>query len=81
MAEHGAESVLVTGGTGRLGRALLPALLAAGFEVRALVRRPDATLPAGVTPAAGDLSDGAGLAEAVRGVDAIVHLASGSAGG
>ncbi|MDP2327999.1 MAG: NAD(P)H-binding protein, partial [Dehalococcoidia bacterium] len=64
-----------------LGRALLPALLAAGFEVRALVRRPDASLPPGVTPAAGDLTDGAGLAEAVRGVDAIVHLASGSAGG
>lgn len=81
MAEHGAGSVLVTGGTGRLGRALLPALLAAGFEVRALVRRPDAALPAGVSAVAGDLADGAGLAEAVRDVDAIVHLASGSAGG
>ena len=81
MAEHAAGSVLVTGGTGRLGRALLLTLLHAGFEVRALVRRPEAALPAGVTAAAGDLSDGAGLAEAVRGVDAIVHLASGSAGG
>jgi len=41
-------TVLVTGGTGRLGRELLPRLVAVGHEVRALVRRPDAVLPYGV---------------------------------
>lgn len=75
------QIVLVTGGTGRLGRVLLPRLLAEGYAVRALVRRPDAVLPAGVEAAPGDLATGVGLAAAVDGVGHIVHLASGSAGG
>ncbi|WP_461034723.1 NAD-dependent epimerase/dehydratase family protein [Streptomyces mayteni] len=32
--------VLVTGAAGRLGRALLPGLVAAGHDVRAMSRRP-----------------------------------------
>ncbi len=71
-----ASPVLVTGGTGRLGRVLLPRLVEAGFEVRALVRRPDAALPAGVAAVRGDLVDGSGLAAACEGGAAVVHLAS-----
>jgi nucleoside-diphosphate-sugar epimerase len=39
---------LVTGGTGFIGRHLLRRLVADGWEVDALLRRPDAELPAGV---------------------------------
>lgn len=73
--------VLVTGGTGRLGRVLLPRLLAAGHEVRALVRRPDAELPAGVEAVRGDLGVPPLPARALDGVTHVIHLASGSAEG
>ncbi|SDM30689.1 SDR family oxidoreductase [Nonomuraea jiangxiensis] len=68
-------SVLVTGGSGRLGRPLLQELVGAGFEVRAVSRaaRPDA---GGVRWVVADLTTGQGVAEAVAGVDVIVHLAS-----
>ncbi len=64
------NEVLVTGGTGSLGRRVVDRLRAAGRDVRVLSRggRPDTIK--------GDLSTGAGLEEAVRGVDAIVHCAS-----
>lgn len=75
------SAVLVTGGTGRLGRVLLPRLVAAGHEVRALVRRPDAALPARVEPVRGDLGAPPLPARALEGVAHIVHLASGSAEG
>jgi uncharacterized protein YbjT (DUF2867 family) len=67
--------VLVTGATGTLGRALLGQLADAG--VRALSRRPRPET--GTWPgdwAVGDLTTGAGLAEAVRDVATIVHCAT-----
>ncbi len=66
-------TVLVTGGTGTLGRALLP-LLPAG-EVRVLSRGPR---PADSPHdwATGDLRGGQGLSDAVAGVDTIVHCAT-----
>jgi len=65
-----ASEVLVTGGTGSLGRRVVDRLRATGREVRVLSRsgRPGTIK--------GDLTTGAGLEEAVRGVDAIVHCAS-----
>jgi uncharacterized protein YbjT (DUF2867 family) len=70
-------TILVTGGTGTLGRRLVPRLLAAGSDVRVLSRRPrrDGD-PAGVDWAVGDLHAGSGLADAVRGAAVIVHCAS-----
>jgi uncharacterized protein YbjT (DUF2867 family) len=62
--------VLVTGGTGVLGRALVPALRAAGHGVRVLSRRP------GNGGIAGDLATGSGVGEAVSGVETVVHGAS-----
>jgi uncharacterized protein YbjT (DUF2867 family) len=62
--------VLVTGGTGTLGRAVVPALAAAGHEVAVLSRT------AGTTRRVGDLRTGAGLLDALRGTEAVVHLAS-----
>lgn len=68
--------VLVTGGTGTLGRALLPRLVAAGHEVRVLTRQSVPKLPTGVLPAHGDILDGLAVAQATAGVDAVVHAAS-----
>lgn len=69
------ETILVTGGTGTLGRVVAERLLGDGREVRVLSRRP---APAG-TPYAwrtGDLRTGAGIAAAVDGAGTIVHCAS-----
>jgi uncharacterized protein YbjT (DUF2867 family) len=65
-------TVLVTGGSGVLGRQVVARLRERGAEVRVLSRR------AGGEPGRvqGDLETGAGLAEAVTGVDVIVHCAS-----
>jgi nucleoside-diphosphate-sugar epimerase len=68
-------TILVTGGSGLVGARLLPRLVAAGFECRALLRG-DARPPAGVTPVEGDLLSAETLAAAVEGVSAIVHLAA-----
>jgi dihydroflavonol-4-reductase len=73
--------ILVTGGTGFIGRHLLEKLVAQGETVRALVRRTVVThrfprsLPAGVETVYGDLVSGAGLAEALRGAEVVIHLA------
>jgi uncharacterized protein YbjT (DUF2867 family) len=71
--------ILVTGGTGTLGRRLVPRLTAAGCAVRVLTRhaRPDAD---GVRYLAGDLATGTGLTEAVDGVGTIIHCAGGAKG-
>lgn len=62
--------VLVTGGTGTLGRAVVPRLAAAGHEAVVMSRRP------GGDRVVADLLTGDGLPAAVAGADAIVHLAS-----
>lgn len=70
-------TILVTGGTGALGREVVPLLLAAGSDVRVLSRRPRRDSdPAEVSWATGDLRTGAGLSEAVRDAAVIVHCAS-----
>ena len=67
--------VLLTGATGLVGTRLLPRLLAEGVECRALVRG-DKALPEGAIAVQADLLDTDALGSAVRGVDAIVHLAA-----
>src|SRR5688572_31949363 len=74
-----AETVLLTGGAGFLGRHLLRELLAAGVQVRALSRREetDAALAAlGAQPVRGDLDDASSLASATDGVEAVFHAAA-----
>lgn len=73
------EQVLVTGGTGTLGRLVVPRLVAAGCEVRVLTRqqRPDGP---GVRHVTGDLVTGDGVPDAVAGVGTIVHCAGGPKG-
>ncbi|HWR86472.1 MAG TPA: NmrA family NAD(P)-binding protein [Rhodoglobus sp.] len=63
-------TILVTGGTGTLGRPTVDLLRAAGHDVRILSRS------AGAGRALGDLGTGAGLREALAGVDTVLHLAT-----
>ncbi len=74
MAE---ETVLVTGASGYVGRRLVPALIEAGYTVRALVRNPDkVALPSAVEAVKGDVTDPSGLAAACRDVSVVVNLAA-----
>ena len=65
--------ILVTGATGFLGAALIPRLQAAGHDVRASARRPEAVAP-GVPAVRGDVLTGEGLDEALEGVDVACFL-------
>ncbi|MDG4863710.1 NAD(P)H-binding protein [Streptomyces sp. T-3] len=66
-------TILVTGGTGTLGKPLVRRLRDAGHEVRVLSRHSD-TYPV-------DLLTGAGLDRATAGAEVIVHCASSPKGG
>lgn len=68
-------TILVTGGTGLVGERLLPRLVEAGRECRALVRSGKAA-PGGAVAVEGDLQDPESLAHAVQGVSAVIHLAA-----
>jgi uncharacterized protein YbjT (DUF2867 family) len=65
-------NVLVTGGTGALGRHVVTRLRNSGHRARILSRNPRGHVDA----VQGDLSTGAGLVKAVAGMDAIVHAAT-----
>ena len=70
-------NVLITGGTGHLGRLVVPRALAAGHTVRIASRRTRTSPSADdVSWAKVDLGKGDGLREALEGIDAIVHAAS-----
>lgn len=75
----GRPDVLVLGGTGFIGRALVRRLTAAGRRVRVLARDPgsipDDLRAAGVDVCRGDLTNPADLTRALDGVPAVAHLA------
>lgn len=82
MSERRFEHVLVTGGAGYVGSALVPRLLAAGYKVTVL----DLYLYGedlfahlrdnpGLTEVKGDLRDASAVARALAGCDAVIHLA------
>ncbi len=70
--------VLVTGGTGVLGSEMVLRLLTKGYDVRVLSRQVQPKIPAGARAVQGDLVTGAGIDDAVAGVEVIVHCASGT---
>jgi len=71
-----ARTMLVTGGTGVLGNALVPRLVKAGHWVRVLTRQDRPQLPVGVTAVRGDLLTGDGLAEGLADAEVVVHAAT-----
>jgi uncharacterized protein YbjT (DUF2867 family) len=73
------SSILVTGGTGTLGRLVAPRLQEAGCDVRVLSRR--SRQPGdGIEYVTGDLLKGEGIEAAVDGAETILHLAGGNKG-
>jgi len=69
------RTVLITGGTGYLGRAVVPLLVARGHHVRMLVRPgSERKVPAGAEAVAGNPLEAASVAAALGGRDTLVHL-------
>lgn len=66
-------TVLVTGATGFVGRRLVPALVEAGHEVKAMTRHPDTYQGEGEA-VFGDVDDPGSLAEPLAGVDVAIYL-------
>jgi uncharacterized protein YbjT (DUF2867 family) len=73
------DRVLVTGGTGTLGRPVVARLRDAGREVRVLSRR-SGEAGEGIEFVTGDLATGDGIEAAVEGAETIVHCAGSSKG-
>ena len=71
--------LLVTGGTGNIGRRVVPLLREAGRDIRILSRHPRPAEP-GIEHFEGDTVAGRGLAVALEGVDVVMHLAGGAKG-
>ncbi len=70
--------IAVTGGTGRVGRAVIAVALAGGHQVMSLdrVAPEEAALPAGVQYRQVDTTEYADLVDGIRGADALIHLAA-----
>ncbi|WP_193104953.1 SDR family oxidoreductase [Brachybacterium sp. FME24] len=71
--------ILVTGGTGTLGRLTVPLLIEPETAVRVLSRH-HAEVPDGVEHVVCDLKTGDGLERALDGIDVVLHLAGGASG-
>jgi uncharacterized protein YbjT (DUF2867 family) len=69
--------ILITGGTGRLGKLLARGAIAAGHSVRIMSRQPRSiTVGQNMEWVQADLSSGSGLETAVKEMDAVFHCAS-----
>ena len=76
--------IFVTGATGKVGSRLVPYLIKQGHAVRILARSAERALSLkekGAEVVLGDLLDNGHLAEAIRDVDAVVHVAAQFRGG
>jgi predicted dehydrogenase/nucleoside-diphosphate-sugar epimerase len=75
------DDVLVTGGTGFIGRHLVEQLTGTGMRVRVMTRKPQ-SLPAQirgslVSVVEGDITDRESVFRAMRGIKVVYHLATG----
>jgi uncharacterized protein YbjT (DUF2867 family) len=81
ITNSGKTPILVTGGTGTLGRLVVAKLRNAGHDVRVLSRaRRRADVGPGIAHVAADLTTGAGLDAALSGIEVVVHLAGSAKG-
>ncbi len=75
--------ILVTGGTGFMGKRLLPRLIAEGYAVRILARklsRIEHLKPLGIEIFFGDVADMESLTAAFQDIDVVLHAAADTAG-
>lgn len=72
--------IVIAGGTGRLGLALLHRLLTAGHEVRVFSRGLSVGTPAGVDVVRGDIRSRADVDVAIAGAEVVVSAVQGFAG-
>ena len=75
---NAAQTVFITGGSGYVGRRLIPALRSAGYQVRAMARTEESATLVGrleATATRCDLADAAALTTAMRGCELVVHAA------
>jgi uncharacterized protein YbjT (DUF2867 family) len=79
MSTHENGPILVTGGTGTLGRLVVPRLREAGCKVRVL-SRGSRQAEEGIEFVTGDLATGEGIEAAVERAEIIVHCAGSSKG-
>ncbi|HIJ80017.1 MAG: NAD-dependent epimerase/dehydratase family protein [Desulfobulbaceae bacterium] len=71
------RKVIVTGGSGFIGQAVVRHLVAEGFEVATLARTPHSTSESpGVHQFSGDIADLDFLNNAFVGIDTVIHLAA-----
>lgn len=76
MSNGNKFSVLVTGSSGRMGRPLCQDLADQGHEVRLLDLNPHPEPPEGAAQYVGPLDETGPLQAALKGVDAVIHLAA-----
>lgn len=77
-------NILITGGTGFIGRALIDALVADGHQISVLTRNPDKVrdaLPSGVLPFQWDGRSPEGWSHLIPTIDAVINLAGESIAG
>ena len=65
--------ILVTGATGFIGKRLVPALVEAGHDVKAMTRHPE-TYDGPGRPVRGDVGDRASLTEPLEDVEVAYYL-------
>jgi nucleoside-diphosphate-sugar epimerase len=75
MTTQQQQTVVVLGGTGGIGRAIVEELAGRGHDVVSVNRAGDAEVPDGVARRAGDLLDAASTRAAVAGADVVVMAA------
>jgi nucleoside-diphosphate-sugar epimerase len=73
------KKILVTGATGKVGSRFVSRMLAKGYHVRILVRdaaKASALVERGASVVIGDLDNSEALSAAVKGIDAVIHIAA-----
>lgn len=75
MKVLGVKNILVTGGSGKIGRATLPELVEAGYKIRAIQFEEPIDVE-GVEVMEGTLADATLPDRAVEDMDAVIHLAN-----
>ena len=76
------DTIVVTGGTGRIGRSVVPLLRAAGRKVRIVSRHAPFVAPGdrGITHVVADTVEDRGLVAALGGAGTVLHLAGSQKG-